>query len=47
MESTEKSAAAQGVHGRAMALNTTFNCFINDQGCRNTNKAADLKVTSS
>ena len=44
IESCEKSAAAQGVHGRAMGVATTWECFANDVGARNTNKAGDLKV---
>ena len=40
------AAAAGGAHGKGVAIDTMFNGLINDKGCRNTNKAGDLKVES-
>ena len=42
----EKTAACQGIHGKAIAFDATFP-FANDVGARNTNKPADLKVEHS
>ena len=44
IEACEKIAAAAGVYGDAVAKDTTFNSFVNDMGCRNTNKPLDIKV---
>ena len=44
IEAFEKMCAAQGVHGEAVALDSTYNRFCNDKGGRNTNKPGDLKV---
>ena len=44
IEACEKIAAAASVYGDAVAKDTTFNSFVNDMGCRNTNKPLDIKV---
>ena len=44
IQAHQKVAAAEGVHGKSIAIDTVFNSLVNDKGCRNTNKAGDLKV---
>ena len=44
IEAAELIAAAMGVYGGATAVNVKFNRYCNDQGLKNTNKPADLKV---
>ena len=44
IEAAELIAAAMGVYGGGTAVNVKFNRYCNDQGLKNTNKPADLKV---
>ena len=41
------SAAVEGAHGEAVAMDAKYNGLVNDKGCRNTNKAGDLKVEAT
>ena len=43
----QKLAAAKGVHGKSIQIDSTYNSLVNDKGCRNTNKAGDLKASWS
>jgi hypothetical protein len=45
IEAAESTAARSGVYGKAVAVDVTYNSLVNDQGCRNTNKPGDLKVS--
>lgn len=45
MEASWKVAAVAGVFGPRIARDATYNGLVNDQGCKNTNKPGDLKVT--
>ena len=44
IEAFEKWACVSGIYGKAAAITSTYNCFVNDKGCANTNKPGDLKV---
>ena len=37
-------AGSQGIHGKGVANDIIHNRWVNDAGCRNTNKPGDLKV---
>ena len=47
IEGFEKWACVSGVHGEAAAVTSTYECFVNEKGCRNTNKPGDLMVCRS
>ena len=44
IQAARKIAACSGVFGTRVKIDATYNVFVNDQGCANTNKACDLKV---
>ena len=44
IQAHQKIAAAEGCHGKAIAIDTIYNSLVNDKGCRNTNKPGDLTV---